>query len=185
MTSHWLFQLAVLAVLAFWLIGAYNRLMRLRNAVTGAWDQIEPVLLRRSEAMSRVVATVRERLDAEAGTLQALLEADARQRQAADAVRAARARADEVSQWVVAEAALASPASRLRSLIELQTAAAIDAGGGAELNAAMAAWAEAEPRLAFARQAFNDAAATYNRALQQWPTRLLTTLFGHRAAGRV
>jgi LemA protein len=184
MSSHWLVQLAVLAVLVFWVVGAYNRLMRLRNAVASAWAQVEPALARRGEAMQEVVDLVREPLAAEAGTLQALVDADVRTRQAAEAVRATRARAEEVSQWVAAEAALASPAARLRALIELQPALLQEPGPGPRLGPALAAWIDAEPRIGFARQTFNEAVQAYNQALHQWPTRLITTVFGFAAAGR-
>jgi LemA protein len=184
MTSHWLLQLAVLAVLIFWVVGAYNRLMRLRNAVATAWAQVEPALARRSEAMQAVIELVREPLAPEAGTLQALAEADQRTRQAAEAVRTARSRAEEVSQWVAAEAALASPAARLRALIELQPTLFQDPVSGTALGPALAAWIDAEPRIGFARQTFNEAVQAYNHALHQWPTRLITTVFGFAGAGR-
>jgi LemA protein len=183
-TSHWLVQLAVLAIVVFWVIGAYNRLMRLRNAVAAAWGQVEPALARRGEAMAEVVELVREPLAAEAVTLQALADADLRTRQAAEAVRAARARVAEVSQWVAAEAALASPAARLRALIELQPALLNDPARAARLVGALAAWADTEPRIGFARQTFNEAVQVYNRAIHQWPTRLITTVFGFAGAGR-
>jgi LemA protein len=184
MTSHWLFQLGVLAVLLFWFVGAYNRLMRLRNAVGKAWEQFEPALQRRSEAMAIVVEAMREPLAEEAGTLQALQEADTRQRAAAVAATQARATVEEVSAWVAAEAALASPASRLRALIELHRPLGREGLPDPALAGALAAWAETEPRLGFARQAFNDSAQVYNRALTQWPTRLLAGPFGFRLAGR-
>eukprot|EP01036_Dinobryon_divergens_P039501 gene39501-52077_t len=43
----WLLELALIAVLGFWVIGAYNRLMRHRNAIGTAWAQIEDLLVRR------------------------------------------------------------------------------------------------------------------------------------------
>ena len=185
MTSHWLFQLALLAVVVFWLVGAYNRLVRLRNAIVTAWEQIVAALVRRSEAMSAVADAVREPLVGEAVTLQALADADAKQRTAADGVRTARARIADVSLWVTAEAALASPASRLRALIELQPALLVEPPHGAKLAPALAAWREAEPRIQFARQGFNDAVDRYNKAIHQWPTQLVSTLFRFRPGGRV
>ena len=184
MTSHWLFQLALLAVILFWLVGAYNRMVRLRAAILSAWEQIVAALVKRSEAMAAVADAVREPLAAESATLAALAEADAKQRGAADGVRQARARIADVSLWVGAEAALASPASRLRALIELQPALVHESGQGAQLTAALAAWREAEPRILFARQGFNDAVAVYNKAIHQWPTRLIASPLGFRSAGR-
>ncbi len=185
MTSHWLFQLALLAVLLFWLVGAYNRLVRLRAAILSAWDQIVAALVRRSEAMTTVSEALREPLAAESGTLQALADADAKQRSAADGVRQSRGRIADVSLWVSAEAALASPASRLRALIELQPALVHESVHGDKLGQALAAWVESEPRIQFARQGFNDAVDGYNKAIHQWPTRLIASPFGFRSAGRV
>jgi LemA protein len=185
MTTHWLFQLALLAVVLFWIVGAYNRLVRLRNAIVSAWEQIVAALVRRSEAMQATVDAVRGQLGAEGATLQALVDADARQRSAADGVRVARARIADVSAWVGAEAALASPASRLRALIELQPALIHESDDGPRLAAALAAWREAEPRIQFARQGFNDAVDRYNKAIHQWPTRLIASPLGFRSAGRV
>jgi len=145
MTSHWLFQLVVLAVLLAWVVGAYNRMVRLRAAIVSAWEQIVAALVKRSEAMAAVADAVREPLASEAATLQALADADARQRTAADGVRQARARIADVSLWVNAEAGVASPASRLRALIELQPALVHESGHGPQLVAALAAWPEAEP----------------------------------------
>ena len=185
MTSHWLFQLVVLAVLLAWVVGAYNRLVRLRAAIITAWEQIVAALVRRSEAMAAVAEAVREPLAAESATLQALADADAKQRTAADGVRQARARIADVSLWVNAEAGVASPASRLRALIELQPALVHESDLGPQLAAGLAAWREAEPRLQFARQSFNDAVDLYNKAIHQVPTRLIASPLGFRSAGRV
>jgi LemA protein len=185
MTTDWLFQLALLAVVLFWIVGAYNRMVRLRAAIISAWEQIVAALVKRSEAMAAVADAVRGPLAAEAGTLAALAEADAKQRTAADGVRLARARIADVSLWVSAEAGLASPASRLRALIELQPGLVHESDQGPQLAAALAAWREAEPRIQFARQGFNDAVDGYNKAIHQWPTRLIASPLGFRSAGRV
>jgi len=49
----------------------------------------------------------------------------------------------------------------------------------------VADWRALEPRLVFRRQKFNEAAFTYNAALEQFPTRLLVPLFGFRPAGHI
>ena len=184
MTSHWLFQVVLLVIVLAWVVGAYNRLVRLRAAIIAAWEQIVATLGKRSEAMAAVADAVREPLAAEAPTLQSLADADARQRGAADGVRQARARIADVSLWVNAEAGLSSPASRLRALIELQPALVNESDKGPQLAAALAAWGEAETRLQFARQGFNDAVDRYNKAIHQVPTRLIASPLGFRSAGR-
>jgi LemA protein len=44
---------------------------------------------------------------------------------------------------------------------------------------------EAEPRMQFVRQLFNDAVQAYNDAAREWPTRLLVRLYGFGTAGRL
>ncbi|HEX4510270.1 MAG TPA: LemA family protein [Burkholderiaceae bacterium] len=184
MTSHWLLQIALVAVIVFWLVGGYNRLMRLRNAAAAAWGQVEPALARRGEAMHAVVAQVRASLAEEAGTLQTLLDADTRTRQAAEAVRASSVRPDTVSQWVSTEAALASPATRMKALLDLHATQLREDPACASLPAGIQAWSEADARLDFARLTFNEAVQAYNDALLQWPTRVITVVFGFKPAGR-
>ncbi|MDE2567226.1 MAG: LemA family protein, partial [Burkholderiales bacterium] len=53
------------------------------------------------------------------------------------------------------------------------------------LAAGTAAWREAEARLAFARQLYNEAGETYDAAIAQFPTRLLLPLFRFGRAGRL
>ena len=47
----------------------------------------------------------------------------------------------------------------------------------------VAALRDATQRMVFARQLFNDAVGSYNAAARQFPTRLLSALFGFGAAG--
>jgi LemA protein len=54
---------------------------------------------------------------------------------------------------------------------------------GEALAPHVAALQDAARRIAFARQLFNDAATAYNQATHQWPTRLVSRLFGFNAAG--
>jgi LemA protein len=183
-TSHWLLQLGVVAVVVFWMVGGYNRLMRLRNAVAAAWAQVEPALARRADATNAVMERVRAPMAEEAVTLQAVADADTRTRQAAEAVRAARSRPDTVTQWIATEAALASPATRLKALLDLHAAQLREDPACADLPAGIRAWNEADSRVTFARQTFNEAVQAYNRAAHQWPTRVITVIFGFKPAGR-
>jgi LemA protein len=173
--------LAAAAVLVFWMVGAYNRLVALRNQVGAAWQQVDEVLQRRGETVAPLVAALRDGLVGEGAALDALLSAQAQVAAAADALRPRPVIAEAAQALTRAEALMAAASARVLALLELQ----------AELRRAEAvaphaqALAEAEPRLAFARQLFNDAVQAYNDAARQWPTRLLTRLFGFGTAGRL
>ena len=177
MSTQQLLLIACAALLIFWMLGAYNRLVALRNAISGAWAQVDEPLQRRAQAIAPLVDGLREALPGEQGALDALLAAQATLQRAADAMRAAPAQGARAAALAAAEAALAAAQARLLALLEPHPAVA-DAQA-----LPLAALQDATRRLAFARQLFNDAVQAYNDAVQQLPTRLLSRLFGFVAAG--
>ena len=74
-TLRWIYRMAAVALLMFWMVGAYNRLMRHRNALATAWGQIDELLTRRVAALEPLIAQLHEPMVAEANTLQALQQA--------------------------------------------------------------------------------------------------------------
>jgi LemA protein len=164
---------AGLAVMVFWLVGAYNRLTRLRGAIGMAWQQIDELLSRRSLLLSSLVEAVREPLADEAGTFSALSQAEQRQRAAALVVRTRPAQAVALTAWLVAEGELASPLARLLALLEQRPElSGSDAAGPTFRELIVLA-----PRLAYARQMFSSAASSYNESLHEVPTRWVARLF--------
>lgn len=163
----------VAAVLVLWMLGAHNRLVRLRNAILGAWAQFDEPLRRRHEALPALLSALREPLAAEHRTLDAVADALAQQRAAAEALRTKPVGA-ETTAFLRADGLLASAIARLLALLDQQPALrARD-----DIAASLRELHDSDLRLAFARQAFNDAVDAYNAALAQFPTRLLRPLFG-------
>lgn len=181
MTPARLAIVAVAAVLALWAVGAYNRLVGLRAAIVSAAQLVDEALRRRGDAVAPLVAALRGPLAGEHGALDALLAAQAQVRTAAEALRARPVVPEPAAALVAAEAAMASASSRVLALVEQQAALREDDAVAPHL----AAMAEGASRLAFARQLFNESAATYEAAAAQFPTRLLRPVFGFRAAGRL
>ena len=172
---------AVAAVLVLWVLGAHNRLMQLRNAIHAAWGQIDEQLRRRREHLPPLLAALREPLAAESATLDAVQAALERQLAAAEALRARPTAGEAVGALARAEAELASTVARLLALLDQQPAQR----QRDEVGAALRELHDADLRLAFARQWFNDAVDAYNGALQQFPTRLLRPLLGLAPASRL
>ncbi|MFO1339871.1 MAG: LemA family protein [Burkholderiaceae bacterium] len=171
-----LLKLGAAAVLLFWVVGAYNRLTRLRGAIGSAWSQIDELLARRATVIDALGGALREPLADEATTLAALAQAEQHQRSAALAVRARPAHAAALMAWVVAEAELASPLARLQALLEQRPGLA----GSEQVQPWRQQLAEFAPRLVYARQAFSDAARAYSDALEEFPTRWVARLFSMR-----
>lgn len=181
MTGSQVAALAAAAVLVFWMVGAYNRLVGLRNKVGTAWQQVDEVLLRRGEAVAPLVAALRDGLVGEGAALDALLTAQAQVAAAADALRPRPVIAEAAQALTRADALMAAATARVLALLDLQ----VELRHAETVAPHAQALREAEPRLAFARQLFNDAVQAYNDAARQWPTRLLTRLFGFGTAGRL
>jgi LemA protein len=173
--------LATAAVLVFWMVGAYNRLVELRNAIGAAWAGVDEVLRRRGDAVEALVPALRGPLAAEQGALDALLAASRQVRAAADALGARPVMSTLAAAYVAAEAQMAAAATRVLALVDPHPALKSDAAVAPH----WAALVDSAARLAFARQVFNDASAAYNAAARQFPTRLLTRLYGFGTAGRV
>ena len=94
---------ALSALLLFWGVGAYNRLVSLRSAVTAAWAPID-AQLRRRQALAFDLATALAELPAmsdEVGrsTLQTVVAATRQAQAAADHARCARAAPGRFRAW--------------------------------------------------------------------------------------
>lgn len=165
MSTQSLLPILVAAVLLFWAVGAYNRLVGLRNELLRAFAGVDEQFQARQALLARWAESLAERVDA-----QALAALQAASRQAETACSHARARPSRASAAVslrLAEDILAQARSALRPPGDTH---------GAELS-------EADTALAFARRRFNEAAQVYNRAVSQFPTWVIAGLFGFRKAG--
>lgn len=163
----------VAAVLLFWTVGAYNRLVRLRNAIVASFAPVDEqfslrhtLLQEQVEAVATALSQAAQRLDAlRAAILQTdMARAHAKAHPGAPgAIRSLRL-ADEI--LAEARARLPIPAIAGSGLSELQTRLAAS-----------------DTALAFARNGFNAAVLDYNRAIRQIPTRAIARLFGFAPAG--
>ena len=181
MSAEQLAVLALAAVLVFWMVGAYNRLVALRNVIAAAWAGLAATLHQRGEVVAPLLAALHAPLAAEHGALDALRTSHAQAQAAATAMKAHPLSPAAVTGWRSAESALASAASRVLALLdqhtELRTTPAV--------ATAVLTWQLAESRLVYGCQVFDAAVTAYNEAAAQLPTRWLLRLFGFGPAGRL
>ncbi len=181
MTQNQWLLLALLAVHVFWMVGAYNRLVSLRNAIAQAWAKVDEALRLRAQAADPLLAALRGPLAAEHGTLDAAQAALTDVKRTATAMAARPVVVANAAAWVTAEAGLSASASRLFALMEHSEALQLQEDVAANTRS----WRDADARLAFARQLFNEAAEAYNTAIALFPTRLLVPMFRFGKAGRI
>lgn len=173
----------VAAVLFFWCIGGYNRLVALRTAIGAAWAQFDAPLQRRAELSDGLIRQLREVLSGEHHALDAALSASAQVAAAADTVRRRPASAEAVASLGVAESLHAGALARLLALADQFAALRPNDAHTGEISAAAAALRETESKITFARQWFNDSVSAYNVAARQFPTNILAKMFGFGQAG--
>jgi LemA protein len=167
---------ALAAVLVFWTVGAYNRLMRLRNHILRSFVPVDHQLTLRHTLLQRRAEALARALPEHAETLSTLQAACAQAQAALAHARAHPGAAGALNSLRLAEDILHATRGR----VPLADAADADPADPAGLGAQLAA---AEAALQFARGRFNEAVMEYNKAVQQFPTRLLAGLFGFRTAG--
>ncbi len=173
MSSAQITVVALAAVLVFWAVGAYNRLMQLRNGILRRFAPLDQQLGLRHTLLLRQIDSLAPLLPEHAHTLSALRAACSQAQAAATHARTHPGAAGALNSLRLAEDILLDTSGRL------PPAPAADP----DLAALGAQLAAAEVALQFARSRFNDAVMEYNRAVQQFPTRLLAGLFGFRSAG--
>lgn len=170
--------IAAVVLLVAWAVVAFNALVRRRNEIANAYAQIDVQFKRRHDLIPNLVETARKYLQHEQGTLEAVAAARAGAGRAADVARRGPADAAAIGALAGAEGALAGVLGRLMAVVEAYPALKADATMR-ELSEELA---HTENRIAFARQAFNDAVLDYNNAAQQAPTNVVARLFGFRPA---
>jgi len=169
---------AAAALLFFWGVGAYNRVMALRNAIGDAFTQLDAHLKERTEVCDKLLAAVAPRLPSEQATFDALTSAQAESQAAVQAARGKPWAPDPAGGLAVAGALHAAALTRLLSLLDHQA----ELRSETEIDALVSELKLIERQRAFTRQVFNQAVGQYNEALQQFPTRVLANLYGFREA---
>lgn len=178
MSTQSLVLVAVFALLLFWAVGAYNRLVRLKNIIANAFGQIDVQLKRRYDLIPNLVDAARKYLVHERETLEAVTFARNQARAASDAARSRPTHAPEVLALAAAEQALSGSLGQLFAVAEAYPELKADE----TIRELSEELTSTENKVAFARQAYNDAVLDYNNAQAQFPALLVARLFGFAAS---
>jgi LemA protein len=170
---------AIAAVLVFWAVGAYNRLVSLRNDISRAFVPVDAQIRQRHMLLEQWVDALRPLLEHNPQSLDAVLAACGQLQAACDVVRARPSAARPMASLRLAEETLAEARTRLKGDLPARPEMLAGLGVavfGEELSAA-------DGTLGFARRQFNEATQNYNDALDQFPTWLIAGMFRFRGAG--
>jgi LemA protein len=165
-------------VVALFFISIYNRLVNLRNGVKNAFSQIDVQLTRRYDLIPNLVEAVKGYMKHERETLDAVISA---RNAAVTGLKAAGANPsdpDAIRQLSGAEAALRGSLGKMFALAEAYP----DLKANQNMMQFQEELASTENKVAFARQAFNDAVMTYNNGRENFPNNILAGMFNFNPA---
>ena len=170
--------IAVIVIVALLVITMYIRLVRLRIRHKNAFAQIEVQLTRRHDLIPNLVDTAKGYLKHERETLEAVIQA---RNQAVGAVQQAAAAPGDaglMAGLAGAEGLLSGALGRLFALVESYP----DLKANQNMMQLSEELASTENKVAFSRQAFNDAVMTYNTYRESFPQVLVAGPFGFAPA---
>ena len=152
----------IVLVVAIFVIALYNSLVGKRIAAENAWSQIDVQLKRRYDLIPNLVETVKGYAAHEKGTLEAVIKA---RQQAIDA--------RGVGEQAMAENILSGALRQLFALSEAYP----QLKANENFMQLQEELTSTENKISYARQHYNDTAASYNTALQQFPGNIVGGVF--------
>ncbi len=177
MSASWII-LGLIAVLIIYLIAIYNGLVALRNRVKNAFSQIDVQLQRRYDLIPNLVETAKGYLKHERETLEAVINARNQAQAAANRAEQDPTDPDAIRELSGAETLLGAAMGRFFALAEAYP----DLKANQNMMQLTEELSSTENRIAFARQAYNDAVMTYNTKCESFPDNLVAGKFGFKLA---
>jgi len=179
--SRWLPIIIVLVlalIIVFWVVGIYNGLVSLRNRFKNAFAQIDVQLKRRHDLIPNLVETAKGYMSHERETLEAVIQA----RSSAANARSETAKTpddpESMKRLLAAEAGLSGALGKLFALSEAYP----DLKANQNMMQLSEELTSTENKIAFARQAYNDAVMAYNIKRESFPDNMIAGSFSFKPA---
>lgn len=170
--------LAIGLLIVFWAVGAYNRLVSLRNQIKNAFAQIDVQLKRRYDLIPNLVETAKGYMKHERETLEAVISARNQAVTANAKASVDPGNAVAMQQMASAEGMLSSTLGKLFALSEAYP----DLKANQNMMQLTEELTSTENRIAFSRQAYNDGVMQYNTSIEQFPVSIIANMFTFKQA---
>lgn len=154
--------LAIVVIIVLYVIGAYNKLVVLRNRVRDQWAQIDVQLKRRFDLIPNLVETVKGYTKHESETLENVIKAR-------NTFLSAGTPEDEMK----ADGELTKAMTKLFALSESYP----DLKASTNFQELQEELQQTESKIASARQFYNDIVLTYNNKIEVVPSNIVASLF--------
>lgn len=172
MTSLVVFLAIVVAVILY-AVGIYNALVNFRNRVKNAFAQIDVQLTRRYDLIPNLIEAVKGYMKHERETLEAVINARNAAMSSLDAAKADPSNGDAIMKLGAAEGLLGGALGRLFALSEAYP----DLKANQNMMQFQEELTATENKVAFSRQAFNDAVLGYNNKAENFPNNVIAGMF--------
>lgn len=168
----------IVILLAVIVVGIYNGLVTARNRYKNAFSQIDVQLKRRYDLIPNLVETAKGYMKHERETLEAVIEARNSAVSASQQASGNPGDPQAMKGLAGAESLLSGTLGRLFALAENYP----DLKANENMIQLQEELTTTENRIAFARQAFNDAVTAFNTSCEKFPANLIAGSFGFSLA---
>lgn len=163
-TLFWVL-LAIVAIVVVIVVSMYNSLVALRNRVRNAYSQMDVQMKNRADLIPGLVETVKGAAGHERGTLEAVISA-----------RSAVMNASTPDEAMEANNQLTGALNRMMLLVENYP----ELKANANFQQLMNELRDAEEKIRYSRQFYNDTVQKYNTKIEVFPSNIIAGMFGFR-----
>lgn len=163
-----LITLGVVVLIGLWAVGAYNRLVRLRNLVAEGWSGIEAQLKRRFDLIPNLVETVKGYATHERTTLEDLTKART----------SAGAQSSDPATRGAAEAQISAMIGKVFAVAEAYP----ELKASANFQSLQQSLADVEDQIQLSRRYYNGTVREFNTTIEQIPTNVIAGVGGFKQA---
>lgn len=164
--------IAIVAVLFFWVKGAYNEMVTLDEGVNTAWSQVENQYQRRMDLIPNLVNTVKGYAAHEKETLEGVVNARAEAKKTT--IDPSNLNEETLKRFQAAQGELSSALSRLMVVVERYP----ELKANQNFSELQAQLEGTENRISVERKRFNEIAQGYNTYIRKFPNNILSGMFG-------
>ena len=165
-------------LIAGWVMGVYNGLVKLRNRYENAFAQIDVQLKRRHDLIPNLVNVAKGYMKHEKETLEAVIAARTQAVSASSNASKNPGDAGAMNNLAGAESNLSGALGRLLMVAEDYP----DLKANENMLALQEELTSTENKVSFARQGYNDAVTSYNTAREVFPASMISGSFGFKDA---
>ena len=173
-----LILLAIVVALGFWGMGIYNGLVTARNAFKNAFAQIDVQLQRRFDLIPNLVEIAKQYMSHERDTLEAVIAARSAAQSGLAAAKGNPGDPEAMAALAAAQGQLNAGLGRLLAIAEAYP----DLKANQNMMQLTEELSSTENKVAFARQAFNDAVMGYNTKREVFPSSIFAGMFNFAPA---